>query len=312
MEKDSQARVAVDVMLMKNKVVVTGQVSTKEKVAIKEIVRKCLQEIGYDNALTGIDYRSCQIETNLFEQSEALKRNAQIGAAGDQGIMFGFACSETEEYMPFGIFYAHRLAERLAQVRKQNILDYLEPDGKVQITVRYEDYMPVAIDSIVLSTQHQEYVELARMKKELIANVIQPVIPEKYKKKDMEILINPAGRFIVGGPSADIGITGRKIVMDSYGGYARHGGGAFSGKDASKVDRSAAYMLRYIAKNIVAKGIAKKCELQIAYSIGVEKPIALGVNTFGTSKISDEKIIDDIFRNYDLTPRRNDTTPKLR
>lgn len=301
-DKDKKAKVAIETMLMKDKVIVAGEVNSKEKLQIKEIVRNSLKEIGYDNSDVGIDYRNCEIETKITLQSEELRQNIEKGYASDQGFMFGFACSETEELMPFGLLYANKLAESLAKVRKENVLDYLEPDGKLQLTVKYEDDKPVSIKNILISAQHKKYVQMARMRKDIINNVIIPTIPSKYITKDTQILINPAGRFIIGGPIADVGLTGRKIVMDTYGGYARHGGGAFSGKDPSKIDRSGAYMLRYIAKNIVAKKIAKKCELQIGYSIGIEKPISMYVNTFGTSKMNEEKILNYIIKNYDLSP----------
>lgn len=302
LEKDKNTKASIDTMITKNKIIVAGEVSSKGEVDIKSIVKNCLKEIGYDSGEKGIDYEKCKIQIEISEQSEELKNNAKKGNAGDQGMMYGFACNETESLMPFGIHYAHLLSKRLALIRKENILDYLGPDGKVQITTLYENNKPVGIKNILISTQHSDYIELARLKKDIIENVVKQVILEKLILNDIEILVNPAGKFVTGGPLADVGLTGRKIIMDTYGGYARHGGGAFSGKDATKVDRSAAYMLRYIAKNIVAKKIADRCEIQIAYSIGKEKPISLNVNTFGSCKKSDKEIIKYILNSYDLTP----------
>lgn len=223
--------------------------------------------------------------------------------AGDQGIMFGFACNETEELMPLPISLAHKLAKRLATVRKQKIIDYLRPDGKVQVTVEYEDEKPIRVDTIVVSTQHEENVDLVTLKKDIKEKVINEIVPKELLDDKTKYFINPTGRFVIGGPLGDSGLTGRKIIVDTYGGYARHGGGAFSGKDATKVDRSAAYMARFIAKNIVANGYAKKCEIQFSYAIGVAKPVSVYVNTFGTNTISEEEIVDKIYETFDLTPR---------
>ena len=249
-----------------------------------------------------MDYRTCKIDINITKQSSDIAMGVDVGGAGDQGIMFGYATDETENYMPYAIDMAHKLAKRLADVRKENEITYLRPDGKTQVTIEYEDDIPKRIDTILISTQHLEEVTMDRLKKDLIEKVINVVVPKEMMDENTKVYINPTGRFVIGGPLGDTGLTGRKLIVDTYGGYSRHGGGAFSGKDASKVDRSASYMLRHIAKNIVANGYAKKCELQVSYAIGMEKPISIWVNTFGTNKISEEDIIKIIKEKFDLTP----------
>jgi len=302
LSKDSNSRVAVETFASDNKITIAGQVTSKGEVDIEKIVRDVLKDIGYCNDKTGIDYRTCNIDINITKQSTDIAMGVDIGGAGDQGIMFGYATDETPEYMPFAINIAHKLAKKLTEVRKQGILDYLEPDGKTQVTVEYENDIPVRIDSILISSQHKENIDIKILKQDIIDKIIKPTIDEKYLK-DTKYYINPTGRFIIGGPLGDTGLTGRKIIVDTYGGYSRHGGGAFSGKDATKVDRSATYMLRHIAKSIVANKLAKRCELQVSYAIGMDKPLSIYINTFNTNTIEEEKIIQIINNNFDLTPR---------
>lgn len=302
LKQDPNSRVAIETFASKNKIVIAGQITTKANINVEEIARKRICEIGYDNENVDLDYRTCDIETNITTQSPDIAMGVDIGGAGDQGIMFGYASTETDEYMPLAISLAHKLSYRLTEVRKEKILDYLRPDGKTQVTVEYEDDIPKRIDTILISNEHIESVSLDKMKKDIEEKVIRKVIPEKYLDKDTKIYVNPTGRFVIGGPLGDTGLTGRKIIVDTYGGYSRHGGGAFSGKDASKVDRSAAYMLRHIAKNIVANGYAKKCEIEVAYGIGMEKPISICIETFGTGTKTEEELIEIVNRNFDLTP----------
>lgn len=314
--KDPNARVACETVAGKGEIFITGEISSiAEAIDIEKIAREAIKDIGYDNSELDIDYRNCKIHINVSKQSpdialgvdESLEQKEDEGiiseGAGDQGLMFGFACDETKELMPLPISLAHKLARRLAEVRKQGIINYLRPDGKVQVTVEYEDGVPVRIDTIVVSTQHNEGVDLNQLKEDVIENVVKHVVPENLLDDNTRYFINPTGRFIIGGPLGDSGLTGRKIIVDTYGGYARHGGGAFSGKDPTKVDRSAAYMARFLAKNIVANGYAKKCEIQFSYAIGVAKPIAIYVETFGTNTIPEEKIVEKIYDKFDLTPR---------
>ena len=302
LKQDENSRVAVETFASKDKITVAGQVTSNGEVDIENLVRNVIKQVGYDNEKTDMDYRTCKIDINITKQSSDIAMGVNIGGAGDQGIMFGYATDETENYMPYAIDMAHKLAKRLADVRKENEITYLRPDGKTQVTVEYEDDMPKRIDTILVSTQHLEEVNMDRLKKDLIEKVINVVVPKEMMDENTKIYINPTGRFVIGGPSGDTGLTGRKLIVDTYGGYSRHGGGAFSGKDASKVDRSASYMLRHIAKNIVANGYAKKCELQVSYAIGMEKPISIWVNTFGTNKIPEEDIIKIIEEKFDLTP----------
>lgn len=312
--KDPYARVACETVAGKGEIYITGEISSVAEVDIEKIARQAVKEIGYDNAKTDIDYKACKITVNVSKQSpdialgvdksqETKQGELDSEGAGDQGIMFGFACDETEELMPLPISLAHKLARRLTEVRKQNILDYLRPDGKTQVTIEYEDGKPVRVDTIVVSTQHKEEVDLETLKKDIKEKVINEVVPKELLDDKTKYFINPTGRFVIGGPLGDSGLTGRKIIVDTYGGYARHGGGAFSGKDATKVDRSAAYMARFIAKNIVANHLAKKCEIQFSYAIGVAKPVSIHVDTYGTNTIAEEEIVKIIYNNFDLTPR---------
>ena len=324
-EKDPYSRVACETVAGKGQILVTGEItSNAEDVDIEKIVRDTIKEIGYDNSETDIDYRTCKVLLNISKQSSDIAlgvdksleskegKEKETEGAGDQGIMFGFATDETEDYMPMPIYLAHRLSERLSFVRREGIIDYIRPDGKTQVTIEYNKNIPVRVDTIVVSTQHNSDVELETLKKDIIEKVIKPVIPENLLDKDTKYYINPTGRFVIGGPLGDSGLTGRKIIVDTYGGYSRHGGGAFSGKDPSKVDRSAAYMARYIAKNVVANGFAKKCEIQFSYAIGVAKPISIYVDTFGTGTIPDSEIVKKIMNKFDLTPRGIINTLELR
>ena len=315
LEKDENARVACETVAGKGEIYITGEITSIANIDIEAVARNAIKEIGYDNENTDINYKTCKISVNVSKQSTDIaqgvdnsledKEGKDINSegAGDQGLMFGYACDETEELMPLAISLAHKLAKRLTQVRKENIINYLRPDGKVQVTVEYEDEMPVRVDTIVVSTQHKEEINLEILKKDIIEKVINEIIPKELLDKDTKYFINPTGRFVIGGPLGDSGLTGRKIIVDTYGGYARHGGGAFSGKDATKVDRSAAYIARHIAKNIVANKLAKKCEIQFAYAIGVAKPVSIYVNTFGTNTIDEQEIINKINNKFNLTPR---------
>ena len=313
--KDPNARVACETVAGKGEILVTGEITSTAEVDIEEIVRNTIKEIGYDNENTDIDYRTCKVHLNISKQSpdiamgvnksleEKNGENVISEGAGDQGIMFGFACDETENLMPLPIDLAHKLARRLTYVRKNNIINYLRPDGKVQVTVEYDGHTPIRIDTIVVSTQHLANVDLETLKKDIKEKVIFEIVPKNLLDENTKYYINPTGRFVIGGPLGDSGLTGRKIIVDTYGGYARHGGGAFSGKDATKVDRSASYMARFLAKNIVANGFASKCEIQLSYAIGVAKPISIFVETFGTAKIPEDEIVEKIENNFDLTPR---------
>ena len=302
LKQDKNSRVAVETFVSGNTVTIAGQITTNAKCDIEEIVRNTIKEIGYDNEKVDMDYRTCKIDVNITKQSPDIAMGVDIGGAGDQGIMFGYASDETENYMPYAIDMAHKLAKRLTLVRKQNIIPYLRPDGKTQVTVEYEEDKPKRIETILISTQHNEDIEQEELRNDIIEHVINEVVPENMIDENTKIYINPTGRFVIGGPLGDTGLTGRKIIVDTYGGYARHGGGAFSGKDASKVDRSAAYMLRHIAKNIVANGYANKCEIQVAYAIGMEEPLSIYINTFGTGKKSNEELVNLIKDQFDLTP----------
>lgn len=313
--KDENARVACETVAGKGEIFITGEITSVAEVDIEKVVRQAIKEIGYDNSNLDMDYRTCKITISISKQSPDIalgvdkaletKEGEELDSegAGDQGIMFGFACDETEELMPLPISLAHKLAKRLSEVRKQSIINYLRPDGKVQVTVEYEDTKPIRVDTIVVSVQHKKEVDLETLKRDIKEKVISEVVPQELLDEKTKYFINPTGRFVIGGPLGDSGLTGRKIIVDTYGGYARHGGGAFSGKDATKVDRSAAYMARFIAKNIVANGYAKKCEIQFSYAIGVAKPVSIYVDTFGTNTIPEEEIIHKIENKFDLTPR---------
>lgn len=314
LRQDPGARVACETSITTGLVLVMGEVTTTGYVDVQSIVRNTIDEIGYNRAKMGFDAETCGIITALHEQSPDIamgvdnsyetkisKDEADIGA-GDQGMMFGFACDETDTLMPMPIYLAHKLSKRLTDVRKNGQLAYLRPDGKTQVTVEYEDDKPVRIDTVVVSSQHSDTVEMDVLKKDIKEQVIDAIIPAELMDENTKIYINPTGRFVVGGPKGDSGLTGRKIIVDTYGGYASHGGGAFSGKDPTKVDRSACYAARYVAKNIVKAGLAAKCEIQLAYAIGVAKPVSVMVNTYGTGKISDEKILELVDKHFDLRP----------
>lgn len=306
LSQDSDSRVACETAINTDFVLVMGKITTKAIIDIPSIVRKTVQEIGYETAEDGFDLQNAEIKVSIKQQSsdisQGVNRSEYIGA-GDQGMMFGYATDETEEYMPLAVVLAHRLAKRLEIIRKEGNLSYLRPDGKSQVTVEYgEDGYPVRVDTIVVSAQHDETETHEQIEKDIIEEVIKKCIPEKYLDTDTKFLINPTGRFVIGGPYSDSGLTGRKIIVDSYGGLARHGGGAFSGKDYTKVDRSAAYAARYVAKNIVGAGLAKQCEIQLAYAIGVAEPVSIRIETFGTSCISDEELAEIVEREFSLSP----------
>ncbi|MEC1008223.1 methionine adenosyltransferase [Bacillus subtilis] len=319
LKKDPNARVACETSVTTGLVLVSGEITTSTYVDIPKTVRQTIKEIGYTRAKYGFDAETCAVLTSIDEQSadiamgvdqalearEGKMSDEEIEAigAGDQGLMFGYACNETKELMPLPISLAHKLARRLSEVRKEDILPYLRPDGKTQVTVEYdENNKPVRIDAIVISTQHHPEITLEQIQRNIKEHVINPVVPEELIDEETKYFINPTGRFVIGGPQGDAGLTGRKIIVDTYGGYARHGGGAFSGKDATKVDRSAAYAARYVAKNIVAAELADSCEVQLAYAIGVAQPVSISINTFGSGKASEEKLIEVVRNNFDLRP----------
>ena len=319
LEQDPRARVAVETLVTTGIAIVAGEVTTRAYVEIPDIVRKTILEVGYTRAKYGFDGETCAVLTSIHSQSpdialgvdRALEAKTgeisvedeleQLGA-GDQGIMFGYATNETPEYMPLPITLAHKLAMRLAEIRKKKIVPFLRPDGKTQVTVEYEDDKPVRVNTVLISAQHDPNVSYEDLKEALIEHVIKPVIPEKYWDDNVKVLINPTGRFVLGGPMADTGLTGRKIIVDTYGGWVPHGGGAFSGKDPTKVDRSAHYMARYVAKNVVAAGLADRFLIQLSYAIGVAKPISIMINTFGTSKVDEEKLLKVITEMFDFRP----------
>jgi len=314
--QDKNARVACETFCTTGVVTVMGEITTTAQVDIPQIVRDTVCEIGYNSPSAGFDGNTCAVMVSLDKQSpdialgvdnsmeykEGNEDAYNLHGAGDQGMMFGYACNETEELMPLAISLAHKMAKRLTDVRKSGELSYLRPDGKTQVTVEYNDGVPVKVDTVVVSSQHSADVSLETLREDILEKVIKPIVPEKLFSEDTKIFINPTGRFVVGGPQGDTGLTGRKIIVDTYGGYARHGGGAFSGKDPTKVDRSAAYASRYVAKNIVAAGLADKCEIQLAYAIGVAKPVSIMVDTFGTGTVADEKIADAVSKVFDLRP----------
>ncbi len=325
--QDKMSRVACETTCTTGQVLVMGEITSKANVNIPEIVRNTILEIGYDSSEKGFDGNTCAVLVALDKQSADIALGVDnsleikegnddaynLNGAGDQGMMFGFACDDTPELMPLPISMANKLAVQLTKVRKDGTLSYLRPDGKTQVTVEYdEDRNPVRIDAIVISSQHSADVELSQIREDIKKNVIDPIIPANLIDENTKIYINPTGRFVIGGPNGDSGLTGRKIIVDTYGGYSRHGGGAFSGKDPTKVDRSAAYAARYVAKNIVASGMAKKCEIQLAYAIGVAKPVSVMVDTFGTGKIKDEDMADIVNKVFDLRPAAIIDTLKLR
>ena len=317
LEKDSNARVACETCTTTGMVMCMGEISTKAYVDIPSVVRDVIVDIGYDRAKYGFDGHTCSVLTAIDEQSKDIAMgvneaqehkhgsysDADMIGAGDQGIMFGFACDETPELMPMPISLAHKLAMKLTEVRKDGTLRYLRPDGKTQVTIEYdENNKPVRVDTIVISSQHSPDISIEQIRKDIIEYVIKAVVPKELMDENTTIYVNPTGRFVIGGPQGDSGLTGRKIIVDTYGGYSRHGGGAFSGKDPTKVDRSATYMARYVAKNVVASGVAKRCEVQLAYAIGVAKPVSVLVDTFGTGIVSDDKISEAIKKIFDLRP----------
>ena len=302
--QDPNGRVACETFVTTGLVLVGGEITTETYVDIPAVARNTVQEIGYTNAHYGFDYETCAVLTTIDQQSPDIAMGVNRDGAGDQGMMFGYACDETEELMPLPIMLAHKLTQRLAGVRKTGELEYLRPDGKSQVTVKYIDGIPAEIDTVVISTQHSPDVDNETIRRDIIENVIFPVLPKDLLATNGTTYhINPTGRFVTGGPQGDAGLTGRKIIVDTYGGYARHGGGAFSGKDPTKVDRSAAYAARYIAKNIVAAGFAKKCEIEQAYAIGVAEPVSIFVDTFGTGELPEQQIVELISKNFDLTPK---------
>ena len=308
--QDKHGRVAAETLVATGLVVMAGQITTSAKVNYSEIARDIIKRIGYDDSSIGFDYRSCAVLTAYDAQSVDIAQGVDEGkgidldqGAGDQGLMYGFACDETPQLMPVPIYYSHRLMERHGELRKDGRLPWLRPDAKSQVTVRYIDGKPTQIETVVISTQHHPDVTHEQIKEAVIEEIVKSVFPKHMLKSDTKYLINPTGRFVIGGPLGDTGLTGRKIIVDTYGGYSRHGGGAFSGKDPSKVDRSAAYAARHVAKNIVASGLAKKCEVQVAYAIGVARPVSVLVDTFGTGTIADEKIGKLVEKHFDLRPK---------
>jgi S-adenosylmethionine synthetase len=312
MRQDPKGRVACETLVTTGLVVVSGEITTSAHVDYDELIRKTVQGVGYDDALFGFDSTTCAVMCTIKRQSPDIAMGVDTGGAGDQGLMFGYACDETEELMPMPIQLAHRLTQRLSELRKSKKVNFLRPDGKSQVTVEYRNGKPVRVDTVVISTQHSDAVSHEELTKAIMEHVIKPIIPAHMLDAKTKYHINPTGRFVIGGPMGDAGLTGRKIIVDTYGGYSRHGGGAFSGKDPSKVDRSACYMARYIAKNIVAAGLASRAEVQLAYAIGVAEPVSVMVDTFGTASIPEEKITELVRQNFSLTPKAIIETLDLR
>ena len=310
LEQDKYARVGCESMVTTGMVLIAGEITTSAWVDIPEIARQTIKDIGYNSSKMGFDWQSCAILTSVDKQSVDIAQGVNEGSgldleqgAGDQGLMFGYACNDTEEYMPMPIYYAHKLVKRQAEVRKTGLLPWLRPDAKSQVTVEYSENVPKRVDTVVVVSQHEDIVDYADLKEAIVEEIIKPIIPINLLDKDTKFIVNPTGRFVIGGPVGDCGVTGRKIVVDTYGGKGSHGGGAFSGKDPSKVDRSSSYMGRYIAKNLVAAGLASEIEVQIAYAIGIAKPVSIAVNSFGTGNFSDEKIKDIVANHFDLRPK---------
>ena len=303
LKQDKESRVAVETLISKDKVVVAGQITSNATIDIEKIVREKLKEVGYTDSKINMDYKTCDVEINITKQSNDIAMGVDYGGAGDQGIMFGYATDESEDYMPYPISIANRLAKQLSEVRKNGKIPYLKSDGKVQVTVEYVNDEPFRIDTILISTQHSENVDIEILQKDILKKVIMPIVKEDMIDVETKFYINPTGKFVLGGAIADTGLTGRKIMVDTYGGMAHHGGGAFSGKDGTKVDRSASYMLRHIAKNVVANGLARKCEIQLSYAIGVREPISIYIDCFNTNRVPEWLIIKLIKSKFDLTPQ---------
>jgi S-adenosylmethionine synthetase len=311
--QDRTSRVACETMVTTGLAVVAGEITTKAYVEIPNLVRDVIRSIGYDDAAFGFDCQTCAVITSIDQQSPDIAMGVNTGGAGDQGLMFGYACNETPELMPLPITLAHKLAMRLAKVRKSGLVGYLRPDGKTQVTVEYEGGRPSRIDTVVVSTQHADSVSQKKIRSDMLEHVILPLLPKRLLKgKPVKVHVNPTGNFVIGGPMGDCGLTGRKIIVDTYGGMGRHGGGAFSGKDPSKVDRSACYAARWVAKNLVAAELCDRCEVQVAYAIGVAEPVSVMVDTFATGKVSDDKLTSLVRRHFDLTPKGIIETLKLR
>ena len=303
LKQDKESRVAVETLISKDKVVVAGQITSNATIDIEKIVREKLKEVGYTDSKINMDYKTCDVEINITKQSNDIAMGVDYGGAGDQGIMFGYATDESEDYMPYPISIANRLAKQLSEVRKNGKIPCLKSDGKVQVTVEYVNDEPFRIDTILISTQHSENVDIEILQKDILKKVIMPIVKEDMIDVETKFYINPTGKFVLGGAIADTGLTGRKIMVDTYGGMAHHGGGAFSGKDGTKVDRSASYMLRHIAKNVVANGLARKCEIQLSYAIGVREPISIYIDCFNTNRVPEWLIIKLIKSKFDLTPQ---------
>ena len=302
LEQDKNSRVAVETMLSKDKVTVAGQITSNAQIDIEDIVRKTLKKVDYTDKEINMDYRTCAVDINITKQSNDIARGVNVGGAGDQGIMFGYATDESPDYMPFPISIAHRLSKKLTELRKNEEIPYLKSDGKIQVTVEYLNDFPFRIDTILISAQHSKDVDLEMLQKDILEKVIFKTVEPDMIDIETKFFINPTGRFVIGGPLGDTGVTGRKIIIDTYGGIARHGGGAFSGKDATKVDRSVSYMLRHIAKNVVANGLARRCEIQLSYGIGIKEPLSIYIECFGSNRVPEWLIIKLIKEKFDLTP----------